>query len=474
VPAPSLDAVVIGSGPNGLSAAVALARAGRSVRVLEARDSVGGGTRSAELTAPGFHHDVCSAIHPMAVASPFLRSLPLRSHGLEWIDPVPLAHPLDDGSAAMLERSMTDTAAGLGGDGPAYERLIAPFVARAQPLLAELLGPARPPRHPLLLARFGLSALRSAKGLAQSVFAHEAAPALFGGIAAHSMLPLEQRPSAAIGIVMSVAAHAYGWPVPRGGAQRIADALAGVLRELGGEIETGTSVSSYGELPRARVYLFDVSPRQLVDIAGEELPPLYVKRLERYRYGPGAFKLDFALSEPIPWRSELCARAGTVHLGGTIEEIAASERAVSQGMHPERPFVLVAQSSLFDPTRAPEGQHTAWAYCHVPNGSSTDMTVPIEAQLERYAPGFRDCVKARSVLSPAGLEAYNANYIGGDINGGMQDFRQLFTRPVARLDPYSTPNEQIYMCSASTPPGGGVHGMCGYFCARSVLRGPLR
>ena len=464
---------MVGSGPNGLSAAVALARAGRSVRVLEARDSVGGGARSAELTAPGFHHDVCSAIHPMAVASPFLRSLPLRSHGLEWIDPVPLAHPLDDGSAAMLERSMTDTAAGLRGDGRAYERLIAPFVARAEPLLAQLLGPARPPRHPLLLARFGVSALRSAKGLAQSVFMHEAAPALFGGIAAHSMLPLEPRPTAAMGIVMSVAAHAYGWPVPRGGAQRISDALAGHLRELGGEIETGTSVSSYSELPRARVYLFDVCPRQLVDIAGEELPPSYVKRLGRYRYGPGAFKLDFALSEPIPWRSELCARAGTVHLGGTIEEIAAAERAVSQGLHPERPFVLVAQSSLFDPTRAPEGQHTAWAYCHVPNGSSTDMTVRIEAQLERFAPGFRDCVKARSVLSPADLEAYNANYIGGDINGGMQDFRQLFTRPVARLDPYSTPNEQIYMCSASTPPGGGVHGMCGYFCARSVLRGPL-
>ena len=474
MPAPSLDAVVIGSGPNGLSAAVALAQAGRSVRVLEARDSVGGGARSAELTAPGFVHDVCSAIHPMAVASPFLRSLPLRSHGLEWIDPVPLAHPLDDGSAAMLERSLTDTAAGLGADGRAYERLIAPFVAQAEPLLAQLLGPARPPRHPLLLARFGLSALRSATGLAQSVFTHPAAPALFGGVAAHSMLRLEQRPSAAMGIVMSVAAHAYGWPVPRGGAQRIADALAGHLRELGGEIETGTSVSSYDELPRARVYLFDVSPRQLVNIAGKELPRSYVRRLARYRYGPGAFKLDYALSEPIPWRAELCARAGTVHLGGTIEEIAAAERAVSQGTHPERPFVLVAQSSLFDPTRAPEGEHTAWAYCHVPNGSSTDMTVPIEAQLERFAPGFRDCVKARSVLSPADLEAYNANYIGGDINGGTQDFRQLFTRPVARLNPYSTPNEQIYLCSASTPPGGGVHGMCGYFCARSLLRGPLR
>jgi phytoene dehydrogenase-like protein len=471
---PALDAVVIGSGPNGLSAAVALAQAGRSVRVLEARDTVGGGARSTELTLPGFVHDVCSAIHPMAVASPFLRTLPLASHGLDWIEPVPLAHPLDDGSAPMLERSLLGTAAGLGPDGRAYERLMAPLLARVEPLLDELLGPARIPRHPLLLARFGLSALRSATGLAHSIFQGEAAAALFGGIAAHSMLPLEQRPSAAVGMVMSVAAHAYGWPVPRGGAQRIADALAGHLRELGGEVETGVSVSSYGELPDARAYLFDVSPRQLVAIAGGELPPAYLRRLGRYRYGPGAFKLDFALSEPIPWRTELCARAGTVHLGGTIEEIAAAERAVSEGKHPERPFVLVAQSSLFDSTRAPVGEHTAWAYCHVPNGSSTDMTAPIEAQLERFAPGFRDCVKARSVLSPADLQSYNANYIGGDINGGVQDFRQLFTRPVARLNPYSTPSDKIYLCSASTPPGGGVHGMCGYFCARSVLRGPLR
>jgi phytoene dehydrogenase-like protein len=474
VPRPALDAVVIGSGPNGLSAAVALAQAGRSVRVLEARDTVGGGARSAELTLPGFVHDVCSAIHPMAAASPFLRSLPLASHGLEWIDPVPLAHPLDDGSAPMLERSLADTAAGLGADGRAYERLMAPLVALAEPLLDELLGPARMPRHPLLLARFGRSALRSATGLAHSIFQGEEAAALFGGVAAHSMLPLEQRPSAAVGIVMSVAAHAHGWPVPRGGAQRIADALAGHLGELGGEIETGVSVSGYNELPDARAYLFDVSPRQLAAIAGRELPPAYLRRLGRYRYGPGAFKLDFALSEPIPWRSGQCARAGTVHLGGTIEEIAASERAVSEGNHPERPFVLVAQSSLFDPTRAPVGEHTAWAYCHVPNGSSTDMTAPIEAQLERFAPGFRDCVKARSVRSPADLQAYNANYIGGDINGGVQDFRQLFTRPVARLNPYSTPSEKLYLCSASTPPGGGVHGMCGYFCARSVLRGPLR
>jgi phytoene dehydrogenase-like protein len=475
VAGPELDAVVVGSGPNGLSAAAALARAGRSVRVLEASGSVGGGMRSSELTLPGFLHDVCSAIHPMAVASPFLRTLPLARHGLEWIDPVPLAHPLDDGAAVLLERSVQDTAAGLGDrDGRAYEHLIGYFAARAEPLLAELLGPLRPPRHPLLLARFGLPALRPVTRLARDLFCGTAAPALLAGIAAHSMLALERRPTAAMAIVMAVAGHAYGWPVPRGGSQRIADALSAYVRELGGEIVTDHSVASFRELPRARVYLFDTSPRQLARIAAELLPAGYIARLERYRYGPGAFKLDFALSEPIPWRAQACARAGTVHLGGTMAELASSERVVGEGGHPERPFVLVAQSSLFDPARAPEGAHTAWAYCHVPNGSRTDMTERIEAQLERFAPGFRECVEARSVMTPADLQAYNANYIGGDINGGVQDLRQLFTRPVARVNPYSTPHEQIYLCSAATPPGGGVHGMCGYFCARSVLRGPLR
>jgi len=470
----SLDAVVLGAGPNGLSAAIMLAMAGRSVRVIEAAETPGGGTRSAALTLPGFLHDVCSAIHPMAVGSPFLRQLPLERHGLEWIDPAPLAHPLDDGSAVMLERSLADTAAGLGGDRDAYQRLMQPFVDRADLLFPELLGPARPPRHPLLLARFGLSALRSATGLARGAFSGEPARALFGGIAAHSMLRLEQRPSAAVGVVMAVAGHAYGWPVPRGGSQRIADALADHLRRLGGEIVTGQRISRYSELPRARAYLFDVSPRQLIGIAGEELPPIYLRRLARFRQGPGVFKLDFALSAPIPWRARQCALAGTVHVGGTLAEMAAAERAVTSGQHPERPFVLVAQPSLFDDARAPAGSHTAWAYCHVPNGSTTDMSVRIEAQIERFAPGFRECILARNVMAPADLEAYNANYIGGDINGGLQDLRQLFTRPVARWDPYSTPNEQIYLCSASTPPGGGVHGMCGYHAARSVLRGPLR
>jgi phytoene dehydrogenase-like protein len=470
----AVDAVVVGSGPNGLSAAITIAQAGRSVQVLEGAETIGGGTRSAELTLPGFMHDVCSAIHPMAIASPFLRDLPLERHGLEWIDPAPVAHPLDDGSAAMLERSLEATAAGLGADGRAYERLLRPLVDKGQELLAMLLGPARAPHHPLLLARFGMSGLRSATGLANGLFAREPARALFGGVAAHSMLRLEQQPSAAMGVVMSVAAHVDGWPVPRGGSQRIADALAGHLRGLGGEILTGRSVATYGELPAARAYLFDTSPRAMSQIMGEELPAAYTRRLARFRPGPGAFKLDFALAEPIPWRAGECARAGTVHLGGTLAEMAAAERAVARGEHPRDPFVLLAQSSLFDPTRAPRGEHTAWAYCHVPNGSRVDMAERIEAQIERFAPGFRDCVKARSVLSPAELESYNPNYIGGDIMGGAQDFRQLFTRPVARLNPYATPNGKVYLCSASTPPGGGVHGMCGHYAARAALRGALR
>jgi phytoene dehydrogenase-like protein len=470
----SLDAVVVGAGPNGLSAAIALARAGRSVRVLEAADTVGGGARSAALTLPGFLHDVCSAIHPMAVGSPFLRELPLSEHGLEWIDPVPIAHPLDDGSVVLLERSLDATAAALGADREAYRRLMRPLTDCADALFEELLAPAHLPRHPLLLARFGLSGLRPATGLARGLFSADAARALFAGIAAHSMLRLEQRPSAAVGVVMAIAGHAYGWPVPRGGSQRISDALAAYLRAIGGEVVTGHRVSSYRELPPARAYLFDQSPRQLIEIAGDELPSRYLARLARYRYGPGVFKLDFALSQPIPWDAARCGEAGTVHVGGDLAEIAAAERTVADGGHSERPFVLVAQPSLFDPSRAPAGSHTAWAYCHVPNGSTIDMSARIEAQIERFAPGFRDCVLACSAMGPAELEAYNANYIGGDINGGVQDLRQLFTRPVARVDPYSTPNERIFLSSASTPPGGGVHGMSGYHAARSALRGPLR
>jgi phytoene dehydrogenase-like protein len=471
----SYDAIIVGAGPNGLAAAITLARAGRSVLVLEAGATVGGGVRSAELTLPGFVHDVCSAIHPLGVGSPFFRMLPLAAHGLEWIQPpAPLAHPFDDGTAVMLERSITATSALLGRDAAAYCSLIEPLAASWAELATDVLGPLRLPRHPLALARFGMPAMRSARGLAESHFVEQRARALLAGLAAHSMLPIEQPISAAFGLVLGILAHSVGWPFPRGGAQQIANALARYLRTLGGDIVAGVRVDTLDALPPARAVLLDVTPRQLLRIAGQRLPPTYRHRLERYRYGPGAFKVDWALDGPIPWRATECGRAGTVHLGGTLAEIAAGERAVWQGAHPDQPFVLVAQQSLFDPTRAPAGRHTAWAYCHVPHGSALDITGRIEAQIERFAPGFRDRVLGRSVMAPADLERYNANYIGGDINGGTQDIRQLFTRPVARLVPYSTPAPGLYICSSSTPPGGGVHGMCGYFAARAALHERLR
>jgi phytoene dehydrogenase-like protein len=407
----------------------------------------------------------------MAVASPFLRTLPLDRHGLEWIHPpAPLAHPLDDGTAVMLERSVDATADGLGADGRAYRRLMQPLTDAADDLLADLMGPFRIPRHPLKALWFGLRAVRSAAGLARSWFAGERAQALLAGLAGHSVLPLENRPGAAVALMLGLAGHAHGWPLPRGGSQRIADALAGHLRELGGEIVTGRRVGSVGELPPAKAVLLDVTPRQALALAGDRLPPRYRRQLARYRYGPAAFKLDYALAGPIPWRAAACARAGTVHLGGTLEEIAVSERDAWEGRPPEKPFVLVAQQSLFDPTRAPAGRHTAWAYCHVPHGSTFDMTDRIEAQLDRFAPGFRDLVLARHVTTPADFERGNANFVGGDITGGVLDFRQLLTRPAVRLDPYSTPAAGLFLCSASTPPGGGVHGMCGYHAARSALR----
>lgn len=467
----SYDAVVVGAGPNGLAAAITLARAGRSVLLLEAEERLGGGARSAELTRPGFVHDVCSAVHPMGVASPFFRTLPLGERGLEWVHPpVPLAHPLDDGTAVLLERSVEATGEALAGDGAAYRRLMAPLVSGWDDLAAQLLGPLRFPRHPLLLGRFGLRAIRSARGLARGAFRGEAARVLFGGLAAHSILPLERPLTASFGLLLGAAAHAVGWPVARGGSQAIADALASSLRSLGGEIVTGTRVSSIDEVPPARAVLLDVTPRQVVDIAGHRLPAGYRRRLERFRYGPGVFKVDYALDGPVPWKAEGCTRAGTVHLGGTLAEIAASERAVARGEHPERPYVLVAQQSLFDATRAPEGKHTLWAYCHVPNSSTVDMTERVEAQIERFAPGFRDRVLARSVMSPAELERFNANHVGGDIAGGAHDGLQLFARPALRLVPYATPAEGIFICSSSTPPGAGVHGMCGYFAARAALR----
>jgi len=468
---PAYDAVVVGSGPNGLAAAITMARAGRSVLVLEAREAIGGGCRSAELTLPGFVHDVCSAIHPLGLGSPFFKTLPLGDHGLEWIHPpAPVAHPLDDGTAVVIERSVEETAAGLGPDAAAYRRLMGPLSAEWDALAPELLAPLHLPRHPLAMARFGLMAVRSASGFAQARFRGERARAVFAGIAGHSILPLERTATAAIGLVLGALTHAVGWPLPRGGSRRIADALAAHLRSLGGEIRTGSPVESLDALPPARAVLCDVTPRQLLKLAGDRLRGRYRRGLERYRYGPAAFKLDFALSGPIPWKAAECARAATVHLGGTMDEIAASEAAVGRGEHPDRPFVLLVQPSLFDASRAPAGRHTAWAYCHVPNGSTFDMRARIEAQIERFAPGFGDLVLARSVLTPARLQELNANYVGGDINGGAQDLGQMFTRPVARIVPYSTPVRGLYICSSSTPPGGGVHGMCGYHAARAALR----
>src|SRR5262245_20537270 len=454
------DAIVVGSGPNGLGAAVALARAGRFVLVLEAADTIGGGTRSAELTLPGFLHDVCSAIHPMALASPFFRELPLAEHGLEWIHPpLPLAHPLDDGTAAVLDRSVDVTAAAQGPDADAYLRLMRPLVRGSEHLFRELVGPFRIPRHPILAARFAWRGLRSGVGLAEKYFVTEPAKALMAGLAGHGQLPLEWRPGAAVALMLGAAGHAVGWPMPRGGSRKIAEALASILRQAGGEIETGRRVESLSELHPARVILLDLTPRQVLAIAGERLPDGYSRRLARYRYGMGVFKIDWALDGPIPWRAEACGRAGTVHLGGTLDEIASAERLTWAGEHPDRPFVLLAQPSLFDPSRAPAGKHTAWAYCHVPHGSAVDMTDRIEAQVERFAPGFRDRILARHVMNPAAMEKYNANYVGGDINGGVQDLKQLFSRPVMSLNPYATPADGIYICSSSTPPGGGVHGL---------------
>lgn len=439
--------------------------------VLEGQETLGGGCRSAELTLPGFVHDTCSTVQSLALASPFLSGLPLAFHGLELVHPeAPLAHPLDDGTAVMLERSVAQTAAGLGPDERAYARLFEPLVRGADGLLEDLLGPLGPPRHPLMLARFGPNAIRSAVGLARSRFDGERARALLAGCCAHSMLSLRAPASAAFGLVLALSAHHVGWPVARGGSQRLADSLASHLRSLGGHIETGRAVESLAELPSKAAKLLDVTPRQLISLAGERLPAGYRRRLGRFRYGPGVFKLDWALDGPIPWAAPEAARAGTVHLGGTIEQVAASEEEVTRGEHPDRPFVLLVQPTLFDPTRAPEGRHIAWAYCHVPNGSTRDMTAAIEAQVERFAPGFGDVVAARSAMGPAEVERRNPNYVGGDINGGLQDLRQLFTRPVARRVPYATPLDGVFICSSSTPPGGGVHGMCGYHAARAALR----
>ena len=462
------SAVVIGSGPNGLAAAITMARAGWQVTVHEAEETIGGGVRSAELTLPGFVHDVCSAIHPLGRDSPFFRELELP---VAWIQPpAEAAHPLDDGTAVTVERSCLETAERLGEDRAAYVRLLRPFVMGWGDFEPVILGPYPPsPRRvisalSLPAARGGLSAARS---LAKRTFETERARALLAGHAAHSMLPLEVRPSGGIGLLLLATAHAYGWGFPRGGSQRLADALADRLRELGGEIHTESPVD---ELPRADAVLADVVPRELLRIAGDRLPPRYTRALGRYRYGPGVFKLDWALDGPIPWSAEECSRAGTVHLGGTLVEIAESERAPRAGRHSERPFVLLTQPSLFDDSRAPAGKHTAWAYCHVPNGSTEDMAERIEAQVERFAPGFRKLVLARSALGPVDIARRNRNIVGGDINGGAMDLGQLVFRPVRKPVPYRTPVRGLYICSSATPPGGGVHGMCGYAAARVALK----
>jgi phytoene dehydrogenase-like protein len=473
-PQPPYDAVVVGSGPNGLAAAITLAREGCRVVVFEANETLGGGARSAELTLPGFTHDLCSAVYPLAVGSPFFRTLPLQEHGLRWVHPpAPLAHPLDDGTAVVLERSVEETARGLGEDAARYRKVFAPLVGDWEALTPELLAPAHLPRHPFKLARFGLRAIRSARAVALGAFRTPRARAFFAGNAAHSQLPLEKLATAAFGLVLGASAHAVGWPVARGGAQSLTDALVSYLRSLGGEVLAGVRVRSVDELPAARAVLCDLTPHGLLKIAGHKLPAAYRRRLERYRYGVAAYKLDWALGAPVPWRAEECARAATVHLGGTFDEIAASERDAWEGRHAEKPFVLVAQPSLFDQTRAPAGRHTLWAYCHVPLGSTFDMTERIERQIERFAPGFRERILARHATTPADFERRNANLVGGDINGGAQDLTQLFTRPVARLNPYTTPLKGLYLCSSSTPPGGGVHGMCGHLAARAALRSVL-
>jgi phytoene dehydrogenase-like protein len=471
-----VDAVVIGSGPNGLAAAITLARAGHSVAVLEAADEAGGGTRSAELTLPGFVHDVCSSIHVFGRTSPFFaaEAAALARHGLRWIrPPAALGHPFDDGSAVMLRGDVDETAVRLGGDRDAYRRLFGWLVEDADTLLPDLLAPFHiplSPRRALRMARFGAVALQPASRVARR-FRGDAARALFAGIAAHSIIRLTEPVSAAAALLLGAAAHLDGWPFPEGGAGRLPAAAIRELEGLGGRVETGRRIARLEELPPHRMALFDTSPTALASIAGPRLPAGYRRRLERYRHGPGVFKLDLAIEGPVPWRSPELQEAATVHLGGTLEEIVLSEAAVNAGSVSERPFVLLTQTSLFDATRAPAGRHTIWAYCHVPNASHADMTEPILAQIERFAPGFRDRILAMAAMGPSEIEAYNPNDIGGDIGGGRFDLGQLFTRPSMRiLDPYATPDPSIYICSAATPPGGGVHGMCGAYAARSAIR----
>jgi phytoene dehydrogenase-like protein len=465
------DAVVVGAGPNGLAAAITLSRRFNAVLLLEAAETIGGGVRSAALTLPGFIHDVCSTVQPLSLTSPFFQQLDLPQYGLEWIQPeIPLAHPFEDGSALFLHRSLEITADALGPDGQAYRMLLQPFVDHEQKLLADILQPLHFPDNPLLMTRFAFHALRSLRNLVETQFQGNRTRALFAGLAAHATIPLEQTATAAFGMILATLAHTVGWPVIKGGSQKLADALADCFQNSGGEIITCQHIASAADLPKAASYFFDVTPRQLINISGLGLSDGYCKRLARFRYGPGVCKMDWALKEPIPWKANICRKAGTVHLGGSLEEIAASIRDVHMGNVSSSPYIILAQPSLFDPSRAPDGRHTVWAYCHVPHGSAADMSAIIENKIERYAPGFREVILARSVLSAAAMERYNENYVGGDINGGLQDLSQLYTRPIASFNPYRTSENNIYLCSSSTPPGGGVHGLCGYYAVQSACR----
>ena len=463
------DAIIVGSGPNGLAAAITMQQAGLSVLLIEGKDTIGGGLRTAELTLPGFKHDICSAIHPMAVASPFFAALPLEQFGLEFINPpFGAAHPFDDGGAALLSRSLEETAASLGEDQRAYLELIGPLADNWDKLAGDILSPLKFPSHPLLMAKFGLKALQSSAQLAKR-FRTEKAKGLWAGMTAHGIQPLSNLATGAIGMVLAAVGHVHGWPVPKGGSQNIANALAAYFVSIGGQIQTGFMIKSLDELPAAKAILLDLTPQQIVQIAGKKLSGLYTWQLNNYRYGMGVFKVDWALSSPIPFTARECLQAGTVHIGNTFAEIAATEKQTSANQHPEKPFVLLAQSSLFDTSRAPAGKHTAWAYCHVPHGSQKDMTLVIEKQIERFAPGFRDTILAKNTMNTVEVQAYNPNYIGGDINGGIIDLGQLYTRPALRISPYRTSAKELYICSSSTPPGGGVHGMCGYYAAKRAL-----
>lgn len=465
------DAVIIGSGPNGLAAGILMAKQGLSVLILEAKDTIGGGTRTKELTESGFLHDVCSAVHPTAFAAPFLKTLPLADFGLEWCLPdFQVAHPLDDGNAVIIPKSLDETAERLGKDGKRYKKIVSPMIRDWDRLSNDLFGPIRIPQNPLAMARFGMKAIQSAKQFANGQFKNPATRAFFAGLAGHSILPLEQLFTASFGIIFSASLHVADWAIAKGGSASITNAMADYYESLGGKIQTYTAITDYKQIPSAKAILFDLTPHQIARIADSAFPYKFTKTLMDYQYGPGAFKMDFALSEPVPWENEDARKAGTLHLGGTFEEIAASERDSWNGNYSDNPYVLVSQPSIFDDTRAPAGKHTLWAYCHVPNGSEVDRSEDIIKQIERFAPGFRDAIISYSTMNALQFESYNANYVGGDINGGAQFFKQLVFRPTLKWDPYKLAGNRMYICSSATPPGGGVHGMCGYHAAKSALK----